>query len=113
MTVKYFCAHCFCSTTITREDFEKITPNGFGVRVGGSRRALKTHDWVSFDTWEEARDHLLAYAKRELKGVRSTIETLEKLRDPYSLVGGRCQSWRWNGHPGDFCVCGVPKNGHP
>jgi hypothetical protein len=87
MITKYFCARYFSSTTITREDFEKVTAHGFGVRAGGSKRALETQDWESFNTWELARDHLLATSKRELRNAKVRIQDLEKMRNPYSLLG--------------------------
>lgn len=29
-----------------------------------------------------------------------------------NAVKTACGRWRWDGHPGDTCVCGVPKDGH-
>jgi hypothetical protein len=72
VTTKYFCARHWASTMITREDFAKLT-KGYGIREGGSKRALETVDFVSYDRWIDAYAHLLENCTRTMTNAKHQI----------------------------------------
>lgn len=85
MTIKFYTNRLESSPKITRVQVSRETDTAVYFRPSHGvviRQSKRSSNWNYFDTWEEARDHLLDAERKIIADAERTIEKILALRPP-------------------------------